>query len=130
MSWLRGIGRDRSILQTNRGLSRRAFFSCTPLGFVFKNHNETGTASRYTDTVTASREPFDAEGMVAAHRHLPFGSNVLVQRLDTCQGVVVTIIDRGPYRFGRIIDLSPAAAEAIGLTQHKGLVKVKITRLS
>jgi rare lipoprotein A len=64
---------------------------------------------------TASGEPFDMHDFTAAHRTLPFGTRVRVTRLDTRQSVVVRINDRGPWRRGRIIDLSRAAAEQIEL---------------
>jgi rare lipoprotein A len=64
---------------------------------------------------TASGEPFDMHDFTAAHRTLPFGTHVRVTRLDTRQSVVVRINDRGPFRRGRIIDLSRAAAEQIDL---------------
>lgn len=67
--------------------------------------------------------------MLAAHRTLPLGTRVLVQRLDTCQGVIVRIADRGPYYQSRIIDLMPHAADAIGLTHKEGLTMVKLSIL-
>ena len=53
--------------------------------------------------------------MTAAHKTLPFGTRVLVRVPRTGREVVVRINDRGPYAKGRIIDLSSAAANAIGL---------------
>jgi rare lipoprotein A len=52
--------------------------------------------------------------MTAAHRTLPFGTSVTVRNRRTGKSVVVRINDRGPFVSGRVIDLSPAAARAIG----------------
>lgn len=65
--------------------------------------------------LTANGERFDQEEMTAAHKTLPFGTRVLVRVPRTGREVVVRINDRGPYAKGRIIDLSSAAANAIGL---------------
>lgn len=64
---------------------------------------------------TASGEIFNQNAMTAAHRHLPFGTQVRVTNLNTGMAVVVRINDRGPFSRGRIIDLSAAAARAIGM---------------
>ena len=63
---------------------------------------------------TANGEPVNCSAMTAAHRTLPFGSRVTVCH-HGC--VVVRINDRGPFIPGRHIDLTPAAARAIGLDQ-------------
>ena len=67
----------------------------------------------FEGAITASGEPFDPYGYTAASPYLPFGT-----RLYVCyQGcVTVRVNDRGPYVYGRELDLSQAAAEAIGLT--------------
>jgi rare lipoprotein A len=64
---------------------------------------------------SASGEVFNQNAMTAAHRTLPFGTQVRVTNLDTGQSVVVRINDRGPFSRGRIIDLSAGAARVIGL---------------
>ncbi len=66
---------------------------------------------------TASGEPFDMNALTAAHKTLPFGTQVRVRHARTGREVVVRINDRGPHVGGRIIDLSHAAAAAIGLVQ-------------
>lgn len=63
--------------------------------------------------------------MTAAHPTLPFGAKVRVTRLDTGDSVVVRINDRGPFKPGRVIDLSEAAAEQIRMT-GRGLAAVKL----
>jgi len=65
---------------------------------------------------TASGETFDTNALTAAHRSLPFGTRVRVVNKKTGRSVVVRINDRGPYAHGRVIDLSRASAQAIGIT--------------
>jgi rare lipoprotein A len=64
---------------------------------------------------TANGETFDPTQLTAAHRTLPFGTLVRVTNLANGLSVVVRINDRGPFRAGRIIDLSRAAAERLGM---------------
>ena len=64
---------------------------------------------------TASGEKFDMRALTAAHPTLPFGTRVCVRSQGSGQQVQVRINDRGPHVAGRIIDLSQAAAEALGL---------------
>ena len=93
--------------------------------------NETGHASwvgaRFHGRRTATGEPFDRTALTAAHRSLPLGSAVRVTYAATGRAVVVRINDRGPWVRGRILDLSEAAAEQIGL-KAAGVGQVRITR--
>ena len=76
---------------------------------------------------SASGESFNQNAMTAAHRTLPFGTEVLVTNLNNGRQVVVRINDRGPFSGGRIIDLSAGAASAIGLrTAGVGPVKIEV----
>lgn len=77
---------------------------------------------------TASGEIYNMNSMTAAHPSLPFGSRVRVCSTSTKKCVNVRINDRGPYVHGREIDLSRAAADAIGL-RSKGVGQVTITRI-
>jgi rare lipoprotein A len=65
---------------------------------------------------TASGETFNTNDLTAAHRTLPFGTKVRVVNKKTGKSVVVRINDRGPYAHGRVIDLSKASAQAIGIS--------------
>jgi rare lipoprotein A len=65
---------------------------------------------------TASGQPFDPEGMTAAHRTLPFGTKLTVTNPRTGKSVDVVVNDRGPFTRGLHLDLSRGAARAIGLT--------------
>lgn len=79
----------------------------------------TGTASWFGawhhGKNTASGEPFDMYAMTAAHRKLPFGTVIRVTNTRNGKDVVVRVNDRGPYRKKRILDLSYAAAERLGM---------------
>jgi rare lipoprotein A len=75
---------------------------------------------------TASGETFNTNEMTAAHRTLPFGTRVRVVNKRTGKSVVVRINDRGPYAHGRVIDLSRASAQAIGIT---GVAAVTVAEL-
>ncbi len=81
--------------------------------------DETGEASYYADKLTgrktASGEPYDPRALTAAHRTLAFGTWLEVRRGE--RRVRVKVNDRGPYAHGRVIDLSRAAAEALGLVR-------------
>jgi rare lipoprotein A len=90
--------------------------------------DQLGHASWYSlpANITASGERMDPNELTAAHRSLPFGTKVLVENLSNGRSVVVRINDRGPFVGGRIIDLSKAAAESIGML-GTGTAQVRIT---
>jgi rare lipoprotein A len=97
-------------------------------------HSERGLASYYSrgfeGKKTASGERFSSTDMTAAHRKLPLGTKVMVENLETGEKTEVKITDRGPYADPqrRIIDLSKAAANSIGLVeQGVGPVRVTVT---
>jgi rare lipoprotein A len=93
---------------------------------------ETGLASWYGNEFqgrpTSSGEVFDTNDMTAAHRTLPFGTNVMVTNLENERSVVVRINDRGPFIAGRIIDLSYAAARVLGIV-GPGTARVRMETL-
>ena len=76
---------------------------------------QSGIASVYSEGPTATGERLVVSAMTAAHRTLPFGTMVRVTNTGTGKSVVVRINDRGPFVKGRIIDLTPGAAHAIGI---------------
>ena len=82
--------------------------------------DEQGLASYYQN----SRAP----GLTAAHRSLPLGSSVRVVNLANGRSVVVTIVGRGPFVRGRVIDVSTTAAGALGFRQA-GVARVRLGRL-
>jgi rare lipoprotein A len=92
-----------------------------------------GVASWYGPThhgrQTASGARFDMNGLTAAHRTLPLGTEIEVENLDNGKKVGVTVNDRGPYARGRILDLSRAAAQRLGFS-HDGTAQVRLTATS
>jgi rare lipoprotein A len=84
---------------------------------------------RFHGRRTANGERYDKNALTAAHRSLPLSSFVRVTNLTNQKTVVVRINDRGPFRRGRIIDLSQAAAKMLGL-QHAGVAQVQLQGLS
>ena len=97
--------------------SQEADTSTSPfaaIGRVFS-----GLASFYgneSGRETASGQRFDQSKLTCAHRSLPFGTKLRVTHGD--RSVIVTVNDRGPYVRGRVLDLSAAAARAVGLTDE------------
>ncbi len=94
-----------------------------------KKFTQTGKASYYGDKFhgrpTASGAKYDKRKFTAAHRKLPFGTKLKVTNLNNGKSVIVEVNDRGPFSKGRIIDLSRAAAEKIGMIQA-GVISVRI----
>jgi rare lipoprotein A len=94
---------------------------------------ETGLASWYGPKFhgkrTASGEVFNQEHFTAAHPTLPWGSRVTVINLDNGKSVDVRINDRGPFKRGRIIDVSRAAARALDMV-GRGITTVRLEWLS
>jgi rare lipoprotein A len=91
-----------------------------------KKHDQSGIASFYSHAgrKTASGERANPAGMTAAHRTLPFGTRVQVTNKKNGRSVVVRINDRGPFIRGRVIDVTPTAARALGFS---GLAPVMLT---
>ena len=84
---------------------------------------QVGVASVYSGGVATTGERVAPCALTAAHRALPLGSAARVTSLDTGRAVIVRINDRGPFVKGRIIDLTPCAAELVGVD---GLGRVKV----
>lgn len=88
-----------------------------------------GKASFYskksTGARTASGQKLHHDSLTCAHRYYPFGTRLKVTNLSNNKSVIVKVIDRGPFGRGRIIDLSWAAAKAIGMIAQ-GVASVKI----
>lgn len=93
-----------------------------------KPGEQRGIASRYGAGTgrPACGGSFDPNALTAAHRTLPCGTRVRVDNLGNGRFTVVTITDRGPFIPGRIIDVTPAGAKALGFS---GLARVRVTRL-
>ena len=92
-------------------------------------HETVGIASfysgKFSGRLTANGEQYDPNALTAAHPSFAFGTRVRVLNIENGKSVVVRINDRGPYKPGRLIDLSAYAAKLIGILED-GLAKVSI----
>jgi rare lipoprotein A len=90
---------------------------------------ERGIASWYGEDfhgwMTANGEIYDMEALTAAHRTLPLGTAILVTNVENGKQVRVRINDRGPYLYGRVLDLSLAGARALDMVDS-GVAAVQI----
>jgi rare lipoprotein A len=90
---------------------------------------QTGKASFYADKFegvqTASGEKYKRKKMTGAHKTLPFGTKVRITNLQNNKTVEIVINDRGPYVEGRIVDVSKAAAEELGML-NQGIAEVRL----
>ncbi|MBE7376094.1 septal ring lytic transglycosylase RlpA family protein [Pseudomonas lopnurensis] len=104
----------------------------TPIPARQESFSQSGKASYYATLHhgkrTANGEIHDQNALVAAHRSLPFGTRVRVTNLHNGKQVVVRINDRGPFRRGRIIDVSRAAAVQLDML-GAGVARVRIETL-
>jgi rare lipoprotein A len=92
---------------------------------------QVGKASFYraTGARTASGRRFNPGAMTAASRTLPLGTRAKVTNLESGRQVHVTVNDRGPYSGGRVLDVSPAAADRLGM-RKTGVARVEIRPVS
>lgn len=93
-------------------------------------HERVGKASYYSRKFAgrkmANGKPMNPRRDIAASKTLPLGTKAQVTNLETGRSAIVTIEDRGPHVRGRIVDLSPATAEKIGLTAKLGVARVAV----
>ncbi|HZY19111.1 MAG TPA: septal ring lytic transglycosylase RlpA family protein [Ramlibacter sp.] len=87
-------------------------------------------ARRFAGRKMADGTVMDPRDDNAASKTLPLGTKARVTNLETGRSAIVTIQDRGPYVDGRIVDLSPATAERIGLTPDKGIATVEVAPIA
>lgn len=96
------------------------------------NFKQSGIASwygrKFHGRPTASGETFDMHAMTAAHRSLPLNCYIRVTNKDNGKSVVVKVNDRGPFHGNRVVDLSYAAANALGIVKS-GTGNVTIERI-
>ena len=95
-----------------------------PSGFMQKG-KASFYASKFTGRKTSCGERVNANAFEAAHRTLPFNTMVEITNLANNRSVIVRINDRGPFSKGRILDVTHAAAKALGMIQ-RGVANVKI----
>lgn len=87
-------------------------------------------AAMFAGRKMADGSPMEPSGNNAASRTLPLGTTARVTNLETGEAAVVTIRDRGPYVAGRIVNLSPATARAIGLDRRAGVTRVDVAPIT
>jgi rare lipoprotein A len=97
-----------------------------PSEIITKTGKATYYASKFVGRRTTSGEVYRHEKFTAAHKTLPFGTQVTVTNLSNQKSVVVIVNDRGPYGKGMMIDLSQGAAKEIGL-YGKGVATCEIS---
>lgn len=102
------------------------FMLTAPADSISKTGKATYYAKRFEGRRTTSGAVYKANKYTAAHKTLPFGTEVVVTNLQNGKSVKVVVNDRGPFGKGLIIDLSSIAAKEIGL-YGKGIVPCKIT---
>ncbi|HEV7291164.1 septal ring lytic transglycosylase RlpA family protein [Devosia sp. RR2S18] len=116
----------------NKKILSAAVIAASVLSFSSAAYAQCGGASWYgpgfNGKVAASGEIFNENAMTAAHRSLPFGTQVLVTDQRTGEKVQVTINDRGPFHGSRVIDLSKAAATKLGF-RNRGTTSVCLSAL-
>jgi rare lipoprotein A len=100
----------------------------------FSGHKRVGKASYYAHRFAGRRmangRRMDPNADIAASKTLPLGTRARVTNLQTGRSADVTIEDRGPYVKGRIVDLSPAVANKIGITRDEGVAKVEVAPIA
>jgi rare lipoprotein A len=98
------------------------------VGQLIAEGNASFYGARFHGRRTASGATFNKHAMTAAHPNLPFGTRVRVTHIGNGRSVIVTINDRGPFVKSRIIDVSRAAAEQLGMVQQ-GVARVRLEQL-
>ena len=121
-----GLAKDRpQSLAAEAGDARPA-----PARLDRSGRKRVGTASvyarRFAGRKMADGVRMDPHDDNAASKTLPLGTEAKVTNLETGKSTTVTIEDRGPYVKGRIVDLSPATADKIGITPKEGIAKVEV----
>jgi rare lipoprotein A len=106
-----------------RNFALASVLACSVIAAPIAASAQSGVASVYSGGRTANGERALPSGLTAAHRTLPFGTRVRVTNRHSGRSVIVRINDRGPFVRGRVIDVTPAAAHALGFS---GLASVSL----
>ena len=113
---------------------RPAAAATPPKGTDHTGRRRIGIASiyahRFAGRKMADGHPMDPQDNNAASKTLPLGTKAKVTNMETGRSARVVIKDRGPYVKGRIVDLSPATAEQIGITRKEGIAKVEVAPIT
>jgi rare lipoprotein A len=120
------IGRSLQVLVAVLALQGAAVMAQTPAPAAGA---ETGLAAVYSDKLngrkTASGKIYRSTGMTAAHKTLPFGTKVKVTNTKNDKSTELTITDRGPVQTDRVLDITPRAAQALGISK-RGMAPVSV----
>ena len=105
------------------------FFVSFLQGITAVYAQEEGLASyyhpRFNGRKSASGERHNSDDYTAEHRTYPFGTYLRITKLSTLESVIVRVTDRGPYRKGRIVDVSSRVAEELGF-KRQGMVRGRV----
>jgi rare lipoprotein A len=112
-----------AITSLKKTLFASALVGCVGAPLVASAQSGIASVYAYAGGRTASGERASPGGLTAAHRTLPFGTMVRVTNQSSGRSVVVRINDRGPFVRGRVIDVTPAGARALGFS---GLANVSV----
>jgi len=122
-----------SLALSSAGCGGRQRTRVPPSAPPLSSHELEGLASWYGPDFhgrqTANGEIYDMNDYTAAHRTLPFGTIVRVENMNNHRTVVVRINDRGPFKPGRVIDLSHIAARKLDMIRD-GIIPVRLTVLN
>lgn len=119
------LGKSKRSDETRAEEQQAVFAAFVPKGEPFERGQASFYGRRWNGRKTASGEIYNDALYTAAHKTLPFGLFVRVVRKDNGRQVVVRINDRGPFKKGRIIDLSTAGARRLGMIEE-GVVEVEL----
>lgn len=115
----------------HRGAPQRVTGPAKPdLSARKRRGNASYYARRFFGKPMANGAPMNPRGNNAASRTLPLGTVARVTNVATGKSAVIKIEDRGPYIKGRIVDLSPSTARAIGITKRIGVAKVVVAPIA
>ncbi|MGH9357014.1 MAG: septal ring lytic transglycosylase RlpA family protein [Terriglobia bacterium] len=99
--------------------------SCSARRAIWKDGLASWYGQQFQGDPTASGEAFDMNGLTAAHRDLPLGTEIRVTNLRNQRSLVLRVNDRGPFIPGRMLDVSRAAAKRLGFAA-RGLARVRV----
>lgn len=105
------------------------FAVCVPASAQTQSGKASYYAKSFTGRKTASGERLHRDSMTCAHRNYPFGTLLKVTNITNGRQVVVRVNDRGPFRKGRIIDLSWGAAKELGMIAQ-GIAPVTVEKVN
>lgn len=104
------------------------FILISALGFAQKSGKASFYHQKFEGRKTSSGIEYNPDSLTCAHRTLPFGTRLKVVNPKNNNFVIVKVTDRGPYIRNRVIDLSYAAAERLGIIAQ-GVAQIEFTRL-